>query len=264
MGYSISAGQQYYGNSIEPWAARGDVELQKLSSRGTSFLTASGDGGVAGNHGGDCGPQNQFNPVWPASSPWATSVGATTSSDSDPTNEVPVSNASTFSQNSGPWATGGGFSWFAKRPSYQNAAVKNYFQTAKNLPPTSHYNKTGRAYPDVAAYGTSYPIFLGRFPGWTSLAGTSASAPAFNGIMSLVVEARLAAGKKSMGLLNQFIWKTAGPQGAFNDITTGNNGAGQSLGCGTNGFPAAKGWDAASGWGTPKFEKLKELALSLP
>ena len=67
------------------------------------------------------------------------------------------------------------------------------------------------------------------------------------------------AGKSSLGYLNQLIYKTAGPQGAFNDVTEGSN-----PGCGTEGFPAAKGWDPVTGWGTPDFGKLREIVLALP
>jgi tripeptidyl-peptidase-1 len=45
----------------------------------------------------------------------------------------------------------------------------------------------------------------------------------------------------------------------FTDITSGNN-----PGCGTKGFYAAKGWDPITGLGSPQYQKLVNLALSLP
>ena len=45
----------------------------------------------------------------------------------------------------------------------------------------------------------------------------------------------------------------------FHDITEGNN-----PGCGTNGFPAASGWDPSTGLGTPDYEKLLGVFLDLP
>jgi tripeptidyl-peptidase-1 len=79
-----------------------------------------------------------------------------------------------------------------------------------------------------------------------------------------------------VGFLNPWIYSTA--SNAFTDITNGS-----SIGCNTTGFPAAKGWDAVSGFGTPVslvmitlgelggnlansinqyFPKLKDVALS--
>lgn len=69
-------------------------------------------------------------------------------------------------------------------------------------------------------------------------------------------EERLAVGKKSIGFLNPIIY--AHPE-MFNDVTIGGN-----PGCGTQGFPAAPGWDPVTGVGTPNYTKMKEVFLSLP
>ena len=45
----------------------------------------------------------------------------------------------------------------------------------------------------------------------------------------------------------------SGP-GAFNDVTTGTNNAGFG-----DGFTAAKGWDPATGWGTPNYAAMEAL-----
>jgi tripeptidyl-peptidase-1 len=46
---------------------------------------------------------------------------------------------------------------------------------------------------------------------------------------------------------------------AFNDITVGGN-----PGCGSDGFKAQPGWDPVTGLGSPKYDKLVEVFLSLP
>jgi len=46
---------------------------------------------------------------------------------------------------------------------------------------------------------------------------------------------------------------------AFNDITVGGN-----PGCGSDGFKAAPGWDPVTGLGTPNYQKLLKVVLSLP
>ena len=86
--------------------------------------------------------------------------------------------------------------------------------------------------------------------------GTSASSPTFAGVIALINDARVAAGKSPMGFLNPFIY--ANPQ-AFNDITSGNN-----PGCGTPGFYASEGWDPITGNGTPNFQNLLAAAMKLP
>ena len=49
--------------------------------------------------------------------------------------------------------SGGGFSNFIARPSFQDAAVQHYIDNyTGNLPDTA-FNRSGRAYPDVSANG---------------------------------------------------------------------------------------------------------------
>ena len=71
--------------------------------------------------------------------------------------------------------------------------------------------------------------------------------------MSLVNDARIAAGKGPLGFLNPWIYRK-GYKG-FTDITAGNTSS-----CGTAGFPVKKGWDPITGFGTPIFPKLVELS----
>ncbi|GJC97740.1 tripeptidyl-peptidase [Colletotrichum higginsianum] len=86
------------------------------------------------------------------------------------------------------------------------------------------------------------------------LDGTSASAPTFAAIIALINDALLAEGRPSLGFLNPWLYSSALP--GLRDVTIGSN-----RGCGTMGFPAVEGWDAATGLGTPWFPVLKHLAL---
>ena len=90
----------------------------------------------------------------------------------------------------------------------------------------------------------------------TGVAGTSCSSPIFGGLVALLNEQRLAAGKGPLGYLKPLLYKNAQ---AFTDVTEGSN-----PGCGTKGFPAAKGWDPVTGLGTPKFDALSKLVAGLP
>lgn len=141
-------------------------------------------------------------------------------------------------------------------PSWQSSAVGDFMDNyAPNYGPNV-YNDTGvaRGFPDVAAIGLKVAtVFNGTTYG---VGGTSASAPIFAGIVTLLNEARIAAGKGPIGFLNPTLY--ANP-GAFNDITIGSN-----PGCGSGGFNATPGWDPVTGLGTPDYQKLKEVFLALP
>ena len=103
------------------------------------------------------------------------------------------------------------------------------------------------------------------------IGGTSASSPTFAGIVALLNDARIAAGKPPLGFLNPLIYSKG--TAAFNDITVGSN-----PGCGTQGFSCAVGWDAGkfddthsptlfilfslvTGLGTPNFGLLQAVVL---
>lgn len=71
-----------------------------------------------------------------------------------------------------------------------------------------------------------------------------------------IIEERLAVGKGPIGFLNPTLY--ANP-GLLHDIVKGNN-----LGCGTDGFLTAPGWDPVTGLGTPDYPKMLDFFLSLP
>jgi len=230
---SISYGDDE--NTVEfDYAQRVNTEFQKAGLRGISLLFASGDGGVSGGQSQKC---TKFIPTFPAGSPYVTAVGGTA-----------------WTKESAADFSSGGFSNYWPRPAYQDAAVEAYLKQS-GLPDKSLYNATGAAFPDVSAQSSAFWITYIGIPN-PGVMGTSCAAPVFAGIVSLLNDARLQAGKSPLGFLNPILYKN--PQ-VLNDITSGSN-----PGCGTNGFPATTGWDAVTGLGTPNFPKLLDLVLSLP
>ncbi|KAG1752358.1 peptidase S8/S53 domain-containing protein [Suillus paluster] len=229
------------------YATRVCAGMAAIGARGVSLMFSSGDHGVGD---GDPDPTTQmcysndgrnvtkFIPSFPASCPYVTTVGGTTS--------IPET-AVTFS--------GGGFSNYFARPAYQDAAVSEYLE---KLAPGTYkglYNSSGRAYPDVAAQALTFSvIYQGRT---SSVSGTSCAAPTFAAFVSMLNDARINAGKAPLGFLNPFLYSSG--YKALNDITYGEN-----PGCGTQGFNATVGWDPVTGYGTPNFEKLKDLVLAMP
>ncbi|EED85603.1 predicted protein, partial [Postia placenta Mad-698-R] len=152
----------------------------QLGARGVSMIFASGDEGASGNRSeGNC---TIFSPTFPATCPHVTTVGATT--------RIPEVVAD---------VSGGGFSNYFLRPDYQSKAVSAYLALLGNNN-TGLYNASGRAYPDVAAYGVNCTYIMG---GVTTLGtGTSCSAPIFASVIALLNDRLLAAGKPTSGFLN--------------------------------------------------------------
>lgn len=114
------------------------------------------------------------------------------------------------------------------------------------------WNHQGAGFPDVSAQALNCMIY-NVFP--MPASGTSCSSPVFAGIVALLNNERLQAGKSSLGWLNPLFYQH--PE-MFNDITKGNN-----PGCGYDGFYCAEGWDPVTGLGTPAFDKMLEVVKSL-
>jgi tripeptidyl-peptidase-1 len=89
-----------------------------------------------------------------------------------------------------------------------------------------------------------------------SEAGISASAPVFASIITKINDERLKVGKRPVGFLNPVLY--ANPS-VVNDIVSGFND-----GCGNQGFNVTEGWDPVTGLGTPDYERILELYMSLP
>ena len=163
--------------------------------------------------------------------------------------------------------SGGGFSVFYTRPSWQDAAVTTYFKNAiaEGKNPVGGYAAGGRGYPDISLAGANYFIWLLRsdqpngFLG--GVAGTSASCPVAAAFISNINAGRLAAGKGSVGWFNPTLNLYASQ--FTNDVTSGNNKC--YIGgppCNT-GFSATKGWDPASGWGSVDYVKMHKTIVAL-
>ncbi|RXW25417.1 hypothetical protein EST38_g412 [Candolleomyces aberdarensis] len=227
----------------EAYARRVCNSFAQLSARGVSLIFASGDGGVGDGwddperhrcRTNDGRNITRFLPTFPTTCPYVTSVGGTTG----------VPEISVF-------FSGGGFSDYWPRPAYQDRHIKEWFKTIPTDLYKDLYNPAGRGFPDVAAQGTNFRVYVGgvAFP----IGGTSASSPAFAAVVALLNDARLAKGRRPLGFLNPVLY--AKGYAGLNDITGGH----PNPGCGTSGFNSTVGWDPITGLGTPDFVKLKEI-----
>jgi tripeptidyl-peptidase I len=117
----------------------------------------------------------------------------------------------------------------------------------------------------------SYAYYSSNTQGQTG--GTSAATPVVAGLIALLNDARLRAGKPTMGFINPFIYSLK--SGAIIDVTNGT-----ATGCtGTNAqtgeeLPGAGiipwatwnntvGWDPVTGVGMPSFPDIVKVALSI-
>lgn len=235
-----------------------DAEAMILGVMGVTIIVAAGDDGITGGHAARKSSWYcAYVPSFPASSPWVTAVGATMGPESGKPEVV------CQSDKGGQITSGGGFSEYYARPSWQENFVNGYF-THKT--PYPGYNRGGRGYPDVTALGHNYYVYTGGKLGGGS--GTSAAAPLVASMVSLVNAARVQAGLSTLGFINPALYNSYKTQSAsdpiFLDITEGiNNCAAGGHVCCAEGFPATAGWDPVSGLGSIHFQAFKKAFMSL-
>ncbi|EME79352.1 uncharacterized protein MYCFIDRAFT_57642 [Pseudocercospora fijiensis CIRAD86] len=222
------------------YAQRVCAEFAQLGARGITLLLSSGDNGVGAPNtclSNDGKSTPKFLPAFPASCPYITAVGGTR--DFSPEQVA-------FDTSNG-YVAGSGFSEYFSRPDYQAPQVKKYLASIGGLN-KGLYNPNGRAYPDISAQSYRFQVvYKGRT---VAVDGTSVASPISAGVLTLVNDALMAAGKPPLGFLNPLLYSSNGA--GYTDVTVGN-----STGCNTGGFPSGEGWDVASGFGTPNFKAIR-------
>ena len=218
----------------------------QAAAQGISVLVGSGDVGAFGCDGGYGVTVGVFSINVVGSSPYCTIVGGTELSEGagtpadlalywNPTND-PVTKRSVKGQipEVAWFDSGGGLSDIFARPAWQQVA---------GLDPGPK-----RAAPDVSLSASTHDAYLISFNGSTvSVGGTSASAPAFGGIVALL-DQKLGG---RQGNLNPMLYALGraqyggGGPPAFRDVTSGDNSHG-----GQAGYQAGPGYDLVTGLGS--------------
>ncbi|MGA9860459.1 MAG: protease pro-enzyme activation domain-containing protein [Solirubrobacteraceae bacterium] len=248
-----------------------DTLFQQAAIQGQTIVAAAGDNGSADCDTGGALPQTQLAVDDPSSQPFVTGVGGTslTALGPRPTEHVWNSGGTPVSipgQAPQPGAGGGGVSNFWGMPPAQLNAGSGLGVRGSAAAGSACGNTAGycREVPDVSADGdpsTGYLIYWngsgsvsGQEAGWQGIGGTSAAAPLWAAIMALG-DADPACAGVPIGYADPGLYRAAGRAygASFNDVTTGNNDF-----TGTNGgqYPAASGYDPASGLGTPVASSL--------
>ena len=220
-------------------------------TQGQTVFAASGDAGSSDCYDPPQGDDNQG--LWvddPADQPDVTGVGGTslTSEVSTPSTET------VWNDGLGVGAGGGGNSVDFAAGSYQQIPdAQTYAVDHCSSTIGESGSEQCREVPDVSASSDPAhgdPIF---FDGdWRLFGGTSAAAPLWAALTADVNQGC----STPVGFVNPLLYQAgSGPSPPFNDITEGNN----SLFDAPADYPAAAGYDLASGWGSPRAAGLLAL-----
>lgn len=243
---SLSFGENE--NCVDPKLRQAEHRIfREATGKGMTLLAATGDFGatqMACNNGA-------FEKAisFPADDPLVTAVGGTTLVADALTGryirETTWNESSTYNK-----ATGGGYSKIYRVPTFQ-----------RGLPGKA----PGRAVPDISLNASvnggvivfeSSPGSRGQ-PAINIMGGTSTAAPELAGLLADAVQMA----HHRLGSLNPAIYKLGRGRdysAVMHDITSGNN---VLLSSGLKGYRAGPGWDAATGWGSPKNASLFLQAL---
>src|ERR1700687_6190329 len=263
----------------------------QAATQGITYVVAAGDSGSAGcDH-----PHPQTLATHPASvnalaaTPYTVAVGGTMfnenghdstywSSSNDPNSlssalsyipEDVWNESCTSCSKPGIWAGGGGASTFFTKPSWQSGGSGIPADTARHLPDVS-LTAAGHDPYLLCLRGSCIPNAQNQIS-FVGVSGTSAAAPAFAGILSLV-------GQKvgvRLGQPNYVLYRLAAAENllqcnasntaslppstcVFNDITVGNNSVPGEPGYGTSSasYQSGKGYGQATGLGSVNVNTL--------
>jgi kumamolisin len=115
------------------------------------------------------------------------------------------------------------------------------------MPPNANGGKfDGRGVPDVAENASPRSGYIVQVDGHEgSIGGTSGAAPQW-AAYTAALSSKLG---RNLGNMNHFLYRNGMSEtGLFNDIVAGDN----------YGYKSGTGWDAVTGWGTPKLGPMLE------
>jgi hypothetical protein len=253
--------------------------FEQAAAQGQSVFAAAGDNGSD-----DCNTFETATPVAgqnplsvddPGSQPYVVSVGGTTI---DAATQPPAEHVWNDGADGG--GGGGGISESWVMPAWQQAstvpgiaepgsadyAAANAVETAFGYQPDFCQSTVAgatsstpcRLVPDVSSQADEFTgaitIYAAAFGGWSTIGGTSSATPIWAAALALVNASSACATTHGVGFASPALYAVASDPSAygasFNDITTGDNDV-YGLDNGLV-FNAAKGYDLASGLGSPQ------------
>jgi kumamolisin len=231
-----------------------ETALEAASQAGVSVCAAAGDGGASCYTDATSGqlaprPKGGVSCVYPASSIHVLACGGTELIKGPAgLREVVWNNAA-----NGGRATGGGVSKQFQPPEWQ---------AGFDIPSANKGASAGRILPDVAAAAAlgDWRFFKQGGAREELRGGTSAVTPFFAGLIALANQKRAATGKSRLGPVAPALYAAAAKGGLFNDITEGDN----RIPAAGEGYSAGPGFDACTGWGSPRAAALIDALAAIP
>ena len=260
----------------QQYVERVNLEYIKLALRGISVVVASGDAGSPGRTSEGCDPKRPLNAVFPGSSPWVTSVGATyikANNDSHRWNSTlcqyygcaTSKEQYVTNYNDVGWTSGSGIAKYSQQTQFYQKANNDYLQSGVSLP--NNFPIGGRMYPDVSLIGHYCPVVDNG--GILAIDGTSCSTPLFATIISKLNQFQISRNKSKLGWINPVLYQMYYDESSsFDDLTNGFTWCSEFTCCDLNerngsdfGFKATKGYDPVYGLGTPNVGMMKEWLI---
>jgi kumamolisin len=233
---SISAGWPEKSGNSSYWSNATVDAMEDMLARATligmTVCCASGDDGPAVN---DEGPRAYY----PASSRFVLACGGTQIDGREVVWSGPNG------------ASGGGISDRFPMPDWQSSIEHNVVSSGLNRATDA---LKGRLVPDVAASAVA------NIEGYGTVIGTSVAAPAWAGLIAAAnQQLRVHSIDKTVGNVTTLFYdQSSGLRDACNDISAGNN----AFPRGNSAYYSARdGWDACTGWGSPKAQPLIDKLL---
>ena len=262
--------------TTKQYVDRVNVEYLKMVLRGTTMVVSSGDAGAPGRTNQQCSQNRPINPIFPGSSPYVVSVGATTVQLDNTTRNytsplclndgcITSHNEVSIRYDNVGWTAGGGFDiYHNETPAWQRTAVRDYLNSGVILPTNSNFNRNGRAYPDVSAIGHSCPTLIGGTV--QPIDGTSCSAPVVSGLLAIINDFLWTNHRIKLGFANPLLYHIFNHcPDCFRDVTDGYNWCTEGECCDNAteyGFKAINGYDPVTGLGTLNVGKILNFLTS--
>ncbi|MGO9891078.1 MAG: protease pro-enzyme activation domain-containing protein, partial [Solirubrobacteraceae bacterium] len=245
--------------------------FEQAAAQGQTVLEAAGDAGSDGcAHNSDAPAHPLLSLSDPASQPYVLAVGGTTINDAtQPPNEQ------AWNDGASGGGGGGGISAMWPAPAWQAASKVPGIDDTSVLTRAEHVSggdfcqsQPGlttstlcREVPDVSADADEYTgaVTVDLGGRWTTVGGTSSAAPLWAAMLAEIDATPSCVAHKGTGFVAPLLYQVASVPAeyaaSFNDITVSNNdvfGGNDGL------YPATKGYDMASGLGSPEVTGPKD------
>ncbi len=210
-----------------------DPYYMKMAAQGQNFFAAAGDSGAWA----------LSSRAYPAEDANVVSVGGT---------------ALTTASAGGAWATETAWSDSGGGVSPHHIAIPSWQKLSGVINSSNRGSSTYRNGPDVSANADYSYYVCADQSGCTAnqYGGTSFAAPLWAGYLALVNQQAVANSGRVLGFISPTIYDlVAGKSNTtgFHDITSGSNG-----------YPAVKGYDLVTGWGSPNGSSLINALTGAP